>query len=132
MEAAPGEKVEFNMTATDELGNPVYSVPIANSFQIYPNHSFGTDYIKLNKQYYIIPPTAMTNPVLSYSVSQDNYEKFKDKDDVRHRILFSDTYSSFLSDAEMSIKPVPCRPGFVFDSEEKTCVCDTKQDDILR
>ena len=120
------------MTATDELGNPIYSVPIANNYRVYPNQSHAVDYIQLNKQYYVIPPVEKTNPVLSYSIDEENYRKFNVKENFTHQISFVDSYSSFLSDAEMVLKPVPCRPGFYFEPESETCVCDTKQNAILR
>ena len=132
MEAAPGEEVPFSLIAKDELGNPVYSVPIANNFAVYPNLTISTDYIRLDRKYYIISPTIHEEPTLSYSVDYDKYRLLDSQDDTKHQILFVDSYSSFLSDAEMFIKPVPCRPGFTFDKELRKCVCEIERDAILR
>ena len=112
----------------DELGNSVYSVPVASTKQI--NCTDCNVIMSLQKQYFVAHPGSEKNYSLSFKISQQYYNKLLQGEVVEERVHFIDSYSSFLSNANFTVIPIKCLPGFRFDNGQ--CVCDTGINGVVR
>ena len=115
--ASPGEQIPFNMEATDELSNQVYSVPVASLRQ-------GGD-MSLMQRYFIMNPNSKENKPMSlaYSLDSNAYKAVVNGDkEIVKDITFVDSGSQFISNATIKVRVRRCRPGFIFKSNR--CVCN--------
>ena len=111
----------------DELGNSVYSVPVASIKEV---NCTDCEVVSLQKKYFIAQPGSEKNYSLSFKISQQYYKKLLQGDLVKERVHFIDSYSSFLSNASFTVIPIKCWPGFRFDNGQ--CVCDTGINGVVR
>ena len=115
--AFPGEKIPFQIEATDELSNKVYSVPLAS---LKENKD-----IELVQKYFIFNPNAKENQgmALTYSIDEQAYnDVVNNRRDIVKDITFVDSGSQFISNATIKVKVKMCKPGFVFKGNR--CVCN--------
>ena len=106
------------MSARDQLGNEVYSVPEVK--QILERTS--NQEISVGQQYFVLPPGMTTDPQLTISLSgSDIYDWTAGKNDSEF-IRISATQSNFLVEKNLRMETQNCYPGFIFDGS--TCVCD--------
>lgn len=125
--AAPGESIKFEIHAFDELKNPVYSVPVA-SISNTDNSDVGNKMV-LKDQYYIVEPNVSKSQSLQFLMSSSFYDNMTSGKE-KHIVHFVDSYSSFLSNAVITINPVKCLPGFSF--KDRSCVCNDKVENVVR
>ena len=125
MRISPGESVQLTIIAVDELGNAIHSVSSARSIAKFQNGSTTTNHLDVANRYYVLNPHSLDkNITLSYKISDQYYQAISDGN-ITHEIQFIDSYSSFVASASLKIKPILCRPGFRYASDQKDCVCDT-------
>ena len=118
------------MSGYDELGHPVYSVPVASPMATYPNGTSANESIALRQKYFVLRPRENQSLSLEYTVDKEVYERMDSANNITHHVQFIDSYSSFISNTELRIKIERCRPGYIF--EHNVCVCDKKSKSIVR
>eukprot|EP00111_Clytia_hemisphaerica_P001419 TCONS_00004031-protein len=115
--AFPGQKIPFDIEATDELSNKVYSVPVAS---LQENKE-----MNLLQKYFIFNPNDAVDAkfALTYSLENEAYEQLVNEDkQIIRDITFVDSSSQFISNATIKVKVLRCKPGFYFKDDR--CVCD--------
>ena len=118
LQIAPGEKFTLHVSAIDQLGNEVYSVPGVK--QIYKSSS--NEEISVGKHYFVLPPGKETVSQLTISLSgADMYNATAGVNDTEF-IRISATQSNFLVEKNLRMETQKCYPGFIFDGS--TCLCD--------
>ena len=106
------------MSARDQLGNEVYSVPAVK--QILERSS--DQEISVGQQYFVLPPGRKADPQFTISLSgSDIYNATAGVNDTEF-IRISATQSNFLVEKNLRLETQKCYPGFIFDGS--TCVCD--------
>ena len=118
------------MSGYDELGHPVYSVPVAAPMASYPNGTYANESIMLRQKYFVLSPHENHNLTLEYTVDKEVYAGMDSMKNITHHVQFIDSYSSFISNAELKIRIKRCRPGYVF--EHNVCVCNKQSKTIVR
>ena len=105
---APGEKFTFNISAIDQLGNKVYSVPVVK--QIFERSA--TQEISVGEQYLVLHLGQKTYPQLSLTLPGIEMYKEIVEANATEFIRISDTQSSFLVEKKLRLETQRCNPGF--------------------
>ena len=109
----------MNISAIDQLGNEVYSVPVVKQIIKRPSNKE----ISFGQEYFVLSPGKRASPKLSISLSGvDVYNSIAGVNDSEF-IRISATQSNFLVEKNLKLETQKCYPGFVFDGN--TCVCDS-------
>ena len=119
----------MNITAVDQLGHSIYSIPSIKEVIKHPNNSVGLDDV-FALQYFVAPPNSKTKPEISlWMPSKDVYVKTASKMDNEY-LDIEDSFSNFLVSKHLNMSTIKCHPGYYFDG--RTCSCDPNATGIER
>ena len=111
----------LNITAIDQLGHRVYSVPSMK--HIIKGELNSTDEDEVFGQHYFVMPPNDTKPVVSLQIPTLSIYRSIAGVSANEYLRLSDTESSFLVEQDLAVATQKCHPGFSYDGT--TCVCDT-------
>eukprot|EP00794_Sanderia_malayensis_P019851 gene19851-21793_t len=127
LQAAPGEDLSLNISATDQLGNRVYSVPSVEHIIKQRN---STSQVAFGQQYFVLPPDVKHRlDVVIQVPSTKVYHQTANVSDQEY-LRLSATQSSFLVEEDLTFSTLQCHPGFEY--RNGTCVCNSNINGIER
>ncbi len=118
----------LNISATDQLGNKIYSVPSIKHVIKRTMNASKQDVI-YGPQYFVLP---QDRSQVDYSLkipSSNHYQSTASVPDVEF-LRLSATQSSFLIETDLPIYTEKCHPGFQF--VDSSCVCNSNLSGIER
>jgi len=128
---APGQNFLLNLHAVDELGHNVYAIAFASEADNVDVNS--TSKLLLQNILYALSPNSSSSVPFSFQVPEALYNKThgrKDKD--KRKIQFVDFFSTLQNGYSFELELQPCRPGFFYSADSKTCKCNKELAGIMR
>ena len=127
MQVAPGEKFTLNISAIDQLGHTVYSIPSIK--EIIKRNASDTNLV-FAQQYAVVTPGKQKPHEISIRMpSTEVYHAAAEIQDEEY-LEVAATYSNFLVKKRLIINTQKCHPGYKFNG--RSCVCDTATPAIER
>ena len=132
---SPGESFTVNVTATDQLGNLVLTVPAVKQIARNLSHiSFeqlpGNEFV-FSQQYAVLLPKAQETINVSLKVPLTVYDSSLRNESGAY-VEFADSFSNFQASQNVDFEILDCHPGFYYDRELQTCACNTSIPGIER
>jgi len=131
LQLAPGQNFLLNLHAVDELGHNVYAIAFASEADNVDVNS--TSKLLLQNILYALSPNSSNSVPFSFQVPEALYNKtHRRKDKDKRKIQFVDFFSTLQNGYSFELELQPCRPGFFYSADSKTCKCNKELAGIMR
>lgn len=128
LQLAPGQNFPLNLHAVDELGHNVYAIAFASEADKVNSKSK----LLLQNILYSLSPNSSSTVPFSFHVPEELYNEIQGGKEKKRNIQFVDFFSTLQNVYSFELELQPCRPGFHYSTDSKTCECDKKRDGIMR
>ena len=129
LQLAPGQNFPLNLHAVDELGHDVYAIAFASE----ADNVNSTSKLLLQNILYALSPNSSSTVPFSFQVPEALYNEIQHRNDKdKRKIQFVDFFSTLQNVYSFELELQPCRAGFHYSADSKTCKCNKELAGIMR